>query len=525
MEFPPPNPQPTPPAPPPPVPAHFRGFLGGRRPWSAGEIIAWSVVFLIIALTVLLTTLSQLHGSDKTLADTELRFESQIAVGQRQLLGGANGGGLAPGAPDDFSILKAGPSDIDKLDERAQTPEDHFRVAIVAGELLGSDKALERLHALAQQTPDLSDDAQTAAAIYAGQEVPTDDWRAFRLKYQWFADLLASHGKPADDPTRKLAIEPARNTILILLAYLALAGGLASIGLVLLIVGIFLLSFRRLKLAFSPMEIPVSLPPPFPLYAPPTSLASANPQPLPPPMPVRADRRAYLYGFALYLCSMEVISIALGVLVAIFDQVLHLRAAISGNITVELILSFVITLGAFSAGLFLPFLFRQSRTQWRMALGLHRGRGIFREIGAGLLGYIAGLPIVLLGMILFAILSHLTGLKSSHPVNDELGGSTGQVFFVFILACVLAPIVEELMFRGALFAHLRERFGWWISAPIVAFVFAAIHPQGFIAIPVLGALALVFAGIREWRGSIIGCMAAHALHNGLTLALALSVHR
>ena len=76
------------------------------------------------------------------------------------------------------------------------------------------------------------------------------------------------------------------------------------------------------------------------------------------------------------------------------------------------------------------------------------------------------------------------------------------------------------MFRGMLFGHMRERFGWWTSALVVAILFAIVHPQGIVGVPVISALALVFAGIREWRGSIIGCMAAHALHNGLTLVAA-----
>jgi membrane protease YdiL (CAAX protease family) len=81
------------------------------------------------------------------------------------------------------------------------------------------------------------------------------------------------------------------------------------------------------------------------------------------------------------------------------------------------------------------------------------------------------------------------------------------------------------MFRGALFAHLRERFPWWIAAPAMAVIFALMHPQSWIALPVLAAIAIVFAGIREWRGSIIGCMAAHAVHNGLALAVAVTLLR
>jgi membrane protease YdiL (CAAX protease family) len=180
---------------------------------------------------------------------------------------------------------------------------------------------------------------------------------------------------------------------------------------------------------------------------------------------------------------------------------------------------------AFAFGVTSPLLFGQTWGQYKAALGLHCGRGIWREIGGGLVGYLAGMPLMAVGLVLVVILSKITGIKGTHPIVQELQGSPWELVMVFFLACVFAPISEELMFRGALFAHLRERFAWWLAAPMVAVVFALMHPQSWIALPVLGAIAVVFAGIREWRGSIIGCMAAHAVHNGLALAFAVTLLR
>jgi membrane protease YdiL (CAAX protease family) len=56
----------------------------------------------------------------------------------------------------------------------------------------------------------------------------------------------------------------------------------------------------------------------------------------------------------------------------------------------------------------------------------------------------------------------------------------------------------------------------------VAFVFAALHPQGWTAIPVLMSIAVVLGILREWRGSSIASMTAHALNNAaVTLVFAL----
>jgi len=52
----------------------------------------------------------------------------------------------------------------------------------------------------------------------------------------------------------------------------------------------------------------------------------------------------------------------------------------------------------------------------------------------------------------------------------------------------------------------------------MAFCFAAVHPQGLLAIPALMGLAIAFGSMREWRGSLVAGMVTHGLHNGVLLA-------
>ncbi|HVS36573.1 MAG TPA: CPBP family intramembrane glutamic endopeptidase, partial [Gemmataceae bacterium] len=58
-----------------------------------------------------------------------------------------------------------------------------------------------------------------------------------------------------------------------------------------------------------------------------------------------------------------------------------------------------------------------------------------------------------------------------------------------------------------------------VSALVVSFVFAALHPQGLLAVPMLMALAFGFTAAREWRGSLIPSMTVHGLHNGVLMLL------
>ena len=90
---------------------------------------------------------------------------------------------------------------------------------------------------------------------------------------------------------------------------------------------------------------------------------------------------------------------------------------------------------------------------------------------------------------------------------------------ILFLATVLAPLFEETMFRGFFYRVLRRRQAFLVSGLVSGFLFAMVHPQGWIAIPALASIGFGLAGIREWRDSLIASMTAHALNNGLVISL------
>ena len=118
-----------------------------------------------------------------------------------------------------------------------------------------------------------------------------------------------------------------------------------------------------------------------------------------------------------------------------------------------------------------------------------------------------------------------------HPIQEYISeGNLTVIFLVFLTACVAAPVVEETMFRGVLYRHLRDWtstsarwFSVAFSSVLNGFIFAAIHPQGVVAIPLLMSLAIGFSLAREWRGSLLTCIAMHALHNTLITCVSLLI--
>src|SRR5262249_30657671 len=119
------------------------------------------------------------------------------------------------------------------------------------------------------------------------------------------------------------------------------------------------------------------------------------------------------------------------------------------------------------------------------------------------------------------------GREAAHPVIGEIAhADPWTLVMILLLASVAAPIIEETFFRGVLHRHLREATGRWgtvlsvlFSGGLVSFIFAVIHPQGYLAVPVLMALAFGFTLAREHRGTLLPSMVSHGLNNGLVLML------
>lgn len=92
---------------------------------------------------------------------------------------------------------------------------------------------------------------------------------------------------------------------------------------------------------------------------------------------------------------------------------------------------------------------------------------------------------------------------------------------MLVVACALAPINEELLFRAGLFRFLRQRFGRSTAFVLSGVFFGALHGNvaGFLPLALLGgALALVY----EKTGDIRVSISVHALFNLNTVIIILS---
>jgi CAAX protease family protein len=90
----------------------------------------------------------------------------------------------------------------------------------------------------------------------------------------------------------------------------------------------------------------------------------------------------------------------------------------------------------------------------------------------------------------------------------------------FIVVAILAPVVEELTFRG-LGYRLLEPFGRWTAILLVGLAFGLAH--GLVeALPILAAFGAGLAYIRMRTGSVYPGMIVHATFNSLVLIVAVA---
>lgn len=375
-------------------------------------------------------------------------------------------------------------------------PEDKIRAIIMSGEYEGPEQALERMEALSLEhfngngtLGELLDDPRlglvfkemiTLRSIYKdGNADRVQDSMRDQLvaRYGILGQAALTHGMDDDDPRREPLVTGFGWVAALLFFMLGLVGFSFLAGMVLLIIGIVNMASGKLRFRFEP------------------------------PAP---GGSVFLETYGVFAAAFAVLSIGLFILSIKVNPDL-------GALSIPL--QWVLMLVPAWA------LIRGMKSKnWKEAIGLHTGEGILKEIGCGFLVYLASIPIFMIGLVITIIVvivqslrASAQGLPPTPPTNPifEIISDAGplMILLVFSLATIWAPITEELIFRGALYRHMRGRLHWVLAAFFSAILFAYMHSYGPLMVAPLIALGFMFAFMRQWRGSIIAPITAHFIHN------------
>jgi membrane protease YdiL (CAAX protease family) len=154
-----------------------------------------------------------------------------------------------------------------------------------------------------------------------------------------------------------------------------------------------------------------------------------------------------------------------------------------------------------------------ARGEWSL-LALRRPRGWGGAIGA------AFVVLVLVGIVNAALdpVLHPGREQGLTPTHWEPARAPQFALFVFAVV-VLAPVTEELAFRGLGYGLLRP-YGLVLSIVGSSFLWALAHGLAD-ALPVITLLGIGLAWIRHRQGSTIPGMFLHAAFNAFALTVAL----
>lgn len=171
-----------------------------------------------------------------------------------------------------------------------------------------------------------------------------------------------------------------------------------------------------------------------------------------------------------------------------------------------------------------------ARVRERLAFRYTGRRNLLLALGALVLGWIV------VGLVNVFLSPKLSGSPQSIllqvlPVSPDLPSlSSADVLatgLIAIRACVLSPLGEELVFRGALFGWVRRYLPSLPTILLTAVIFAPIHTSvpfsltrelpGYLTISLEG---IILAWVRERTGSSLNTFVMHAVNNSLALIVA-----
>jgi uncharacterized protein len=188
--------------------------------------------------------------------------------------------------------------------------------------------------------------------------------------------------------------------------------------------------------------------------------------------------------------------------------------------------------GTIAAGLVLMLMLCLALlTYLQQVRGLHLGElfGLTLVRWKPLLSYVLRLSIPMIVLVLLAssmVSGWLEELLPGGGRQQEMveafqgSGSLGLRFLIVLAAVVVAPLTEELLFRGFIYGVLKRYTDAPFAAIISGLFFALIHMHLGSLLP-LWLLALVFCFAYERTGTLIAPMLLHALFNGTSIAVML----
>ncbi|CAN3129272.1 CPBP family intramembrane glutamic endopeptidase [Mycobacterium sp. smrl_JER01] len=136
----------------------------------------------------------------------------------------------------------------------------------------------------------------------------------------------------------------------------------------------------------------------------------------------------------------------------------------------------------------------------------------WRAAATGLLFGVVGLFVTIPAALLWL---QIVGADANSAAGEVFGGvraGWAWAIAVFVLIAILAPIFEEVVYRGLLWGALEQRWGRWAAFAVSTVVFSVAHLE-WSRTPLLLVVAIPIGLARLYTANLTASIVAHQVTN------------
>ena len=185
------------------------------------------------------------------------------------------------------------------------------------------------------------------------------------------------------------------------------------------------------------------------------------------------------------------------------------------SVLTQAVYTFVVDMVALALIVLLPWkIWKKKTTLDEMGI---KGNLTWTDIGLAPVGFIAYMLMAMVGQWLMPFVNWNAEQEIGYDLSNLIGT---DLLIVFATLVIIAPIAEELIFRGWLYGKLKQRVPVWLAVILASALFGIMHGQVNVGINVFF-LSIALCVLREMTGTIYSGVLLHMLKNGVALAVLL----
>lgn len=164
----------------------------------------------------------------------------------------------------------------------------------------------------------------------------------------------------------------------------------------------------------------------------------------------------------------------------------------------------------------LPYRFYKKWRTNREELGLS-GLPTWTDLLLAPIGFVPYFIISAVSTAIFSIFPWFNANQTQNVLFNHFLSPGGKIL-AFLTLAVVAPIAEELIFRGWLYGKLRARTNLVVSIFITSLLFGIVHFQWNVGVNVFG-MSIIMCLLREITGTVYSGIFLHIIKNSIAFFL------